>query len=70
MWIDAVPSIAHNKVVVLDRRTVLTGSYDFTRATDERNAENVVLIEGADVATWSLDNWQSRQAPSGRLETE
>jgi phospholipase D len=70
VWIDAVPGIAHNKVVVIDGRTVLTGSFNFTRAADERNAENVVLIEGADVATWFLENWQSRQAQSGRFETE
>jgi phospholipase D len=36
--------IAHNKVIVIDGRHVITGSFNFTKNAQERNAENVVLI--------------------------
>ena len=42
--IDDAVVIAHNKVVVIDRRNVITGSFNFTRAAQAKNAENVLLI--------------------------
>ena len=50
VWIDDGPAIAHNKVVILDGRTVITGSFNFSKAADTRNAENVVVIESETVA--------------------
>lgn len=40
----------HHKFLVVDRRRVITGSYNFTTAASEKNYENVVAIESADVA--------------------
>jgi phosphatidylserine/phosphatidylglycerophosphate/cardiolipin synthase-like enzyme len=39
--IDANHAIAHNKVIVIDGEIVLTGSFNFTKAAQEKNAENV-----------------------------
>lgn len=41
----------HNKFMVFDRRTVATGSFNFSASADKRNAENVVLIGGAPEVT-------------------
>src|SRR6266568_6769113 len=38
--IDDQHAIAHNKVMVIDRVTILTGSFNFTKAAEEKNAEN------------------------------
>ena len=38
---DAVHAIAHNKVMVIDGDTVITGSFNFTKAAEERNAETL-----------------------------
>ena len=40
--IDKVPGIAHNKIIILDNRTTITGSFNFTVSADTRNAENGV----------------------------
>lgn len=48
--IDDDHAIAHNKVIVIDGRRTITGSFNFTKSAQERNAENVVVIDGADVA--------------------
>ena len=42
--IDAQHAIAHNKVMVIDGETVITGSFNFTKAAEERNAENLLII--------------------------
>jgi phosphatidylserine/phosphatidylglycerophosphate/cardiolipin synthase-like enzyme len=42
--IDATHAIAHNKVIVIDGETVLTGSFNFTKAAQEKNAENLLII--------------------------
>ena len=38
---------ANNKIVLIDGKTIITGSYNFTRAAEEKNAENVVIIENS-----------------------
>ena len=42
--IDAAHAIAHNKVMVVDGETVITGSFNFTKAAEEKNAENLLVI--------------------------
>lgn len=45
VWIDAMHAIAHNKVMVIDGRTVLTGSFNFTRQAERENAENLIILK-------------------------
>lgn len=61
MWIDRLPGIAHNKVIVIDRHLTIGGSYNYTRSAERRNAENVTFIEGEAVAARFLANWARRQ---------
>src|SRR5262249_7784928 len=44
--IDSHHAIAHNKVIVLDGKSVLTGSFNFTQHAETHNAENLVVING------------------------
>ncbi len=61
VWIDNAPAIAHNKVMIVDETQVITGSFNFTRAAQQQNAENVLIIYDAGLAKKYLANWQSRQ---------
>jgi phosphatidylserine/phosphatidylglycerophosphate/cardiolipin synthase-like enzyme len=45
--IDAQHAIAHAKVMVIDSATVITGSFNFTKAAEEKNAENLLVIKDA-----------------------
>ena len=60
--IDKVPGIAHNKVIIIDKKKVITGSFNFTAAADKRNAENVIVIEDQELAESYLQNWLNRKA--------
>jgi phosphatidylserine/phosphatidylglycerophosphate/cardiolipin synthase-like enzyme len=56
-YIDAEHSIAHNKIMVIDGETVITGSFNFTKAAEEHNAENLLVLKSKDLARKYLDNW-------------
>jgi phosphatidylserine/phosphatidylglycerophosphate/cardiolipin synthase-like enzyme len=45
-YIDAKHAIAHNKIMIIDRECVITGSFNFTKAAEEKNAENILVIRG------------------------
>ena len=63
-YIDAKHLIAHNKIIIIDRLTVITGSFNFTRAAEERNAENLLIIASADIAKLYLENWTEHKEHS------
>jgi len=56
--IDARHAIAHNKVMVIDGETVITGSFNFTKAAEEKNAENLLIISDKKLAERYTKNWQ------------
>ncbi len=56
--IDAQHAIAHNKVMIIDGETVITGSFNFTRAAEENNAENLLIIQDKKLAERYTKNWQ------------
>ncbi len=37
-------AIYHDKVMIIDDKTVITGSFNFTKAAESKNAENVLII--------------------------
>jgi phosphatidylserine/phosphatidylglycerophosphate/cardiolipin synthase-like enzyme len=60
--IDTKYAIAHNKVMIIDDAVVVTGSFNFTEAAEEQNAENLLIIHDADLARQYLANWVEHQA--------
>lgn len=63
-YIDAKHAIAHNKIMILDRETVITGSFNFTKAAEEKNAENLLIVKSSDLAKRYMDNWQKHKEHS------
>lgn len=55
--IDRQHAIAHNKVIVIDGEIVITGSFNFTRAAEEKNAENLLIIRDKNLAALYAKNW-------------
>lgn len=59
--IDTEPAIAHNKVMIFDDKAVFTGSFNFTKAAQQWNAENGIIVRGDDALTKAyLANWEKR----------
>jgi phosphatidylserine/phosphatidylglycerophosphate/cardiolipin synthase-like enzyme len=40
----------HNKFIVIDEDTIMTGSYNFTTNAEENNRENLIIIPNKIVA--------------------
>jgi len=67
VWIDAQHAIAHNKILIVDRKIVGTGSFNFTDAAEKANAENFLIITSAKLAAKYAANWESHEGHSRRL---
>jgi len=64
VYIDSAHAIAHNKVMVIDGQTVVTGSFNFTKSAEERNAENVLIIRDKGLARLYMENWERHREHS------
>lgn len=62
-WIDSKHPIAHNKITIVDRRFVETGSFNYT-AQGEKNGENCIVLDDRDLAAQYKANWLAHQAHS------
>ena len=63
-YIDDKHAIAHNKIIILDGKTVITGSFNFTKAAEEKNAENLLIIKSSDLAKLYINNWEKHREHS------
>lgn len=55
---DSAHSIAHSKVMVIDSRIVITGSFNFTKAAENSNLENELVIDNSILAGIYLANFE------------
>jgi phosphatidylserine/phosphatidylglycerophosphate/cardiolipin synthase-like enzyme len=63
-YIDSKHAIAHNNIIVIDGAVVLTGSFNFTKAAESNNAENLLVIHDAKLAERYFENWKDHQGHS------
>jgi phosphatidylserine/phosphatidylglycerophosphate/cardiolipin synthase-like enzyme len=50
VWQDGNPYTLHHKVFVIDGKTVVMGSFNFSANADESNDENMLILHNADIA--------------------
>ena len=67
-YIDAAHAIAHNKVMVIDKAVVITGSFNFTKAAEGNNAENLLVLKSKELARGYIENWERHKEHSERYE--
>jgi phosphatidylserine/phosphatidylglycerophosphate/cardiolipin synthase-like enzyme len=54
-------AIHHDKYMVIDKRTVQTGSFNYSKAASTSNSENVLVVwNNPDLALSYLKHWQDR----------
>ncbi len=57
--IDSMHPIHHNKYIVVDDKSVETGSFNYSKAAAHSNAENAMLIsDDAKLASQYTENWR------------
>lgn len=48
----------HHKVIIIDDRTVITGSYNFSRSAEEYNDENFLIIDDPAIARQYIEEFE------------
>jgi phosphatidylserine/phosphatidylglycerophosphate/cardiolipin synthase-like enzyme len=66
---DMKAKIQHSKVLILDSTKIITGSYNFSKAADKSNAENLLILEDRKLALHYIKEWHKRKKYS-RSNTE
>jgi phosphatidylserine/phosphatidylglycerophosphate/cardiolipin synthase-like enzyme len=58
-------AIVHNKTMIIDREIVITGSFNFREAAEEKNLENLMIIRDKGLAKVYIEKWEKHK---GHLE--
>jgi len=67
-FIDDVHGIAHDKIMIIDGQTVITGSFNFTNAAEYKNAENLLIVNSEELAKLYIANWNKHRRHSHPYE--
>jgi len=55
---DGNPYTMHHKVIIIDERTVITGSFNFSKNASRNNDENIVIVKDEDIASLYMGEWR------------
>lgn len=69
VMVDHPSGLMHDKVMIIDGDTVVTGSFNYTYSAEHRNVENLLLIHDRAVAARYEAHWRSRASVSRPLHT-
>jgi phosphatidylserine/phosphatidylglycerophosphate/cardiolipin synthase-like enzyme len=61
IYIDYKARIAHNKVIIVDAETTITGSFNYTTSAQLYNAENIIIIKDKIIAAKYYGNFVYRK---------
>lgn len=67
-YLDAEHAVADNNVIIIDKGTVITGSFNFTKEADAKNAENLLIIKSDRMASTYLDNWELHKSHAEKFK--
>jgi phosphatidylserine/phosphatidylglycerophosphate/cardiolipin synthase-like enzyme len=62
--IDSAHAIGQNKVMIIDGETIITGSFNFTKAAEDKNAVNLLVIRDKATAKKYTKSWQYHEGHS------
>ncbi len=63
-FIDAVNATAHNKIIIIYDQKPITGSLNLTKAAEEKNVENMLMIKSPELAKLHIGNWKHHKEHS------
>ncbi len=62
---DKNPYIMHHKVIIIDWNTVIFGSFNFSESANQRNDENVLIIQDPTFANFFIEEFSTVWEESG-----
>lgn len=67
---DGNPHVMHHKVIVIDERIVVTGSFNFSENADKSNDENLLVIDNSDIAEYYIEEFDRRWVEAREPQAE
>ena len=64
VWLDGRHAAMNNRTIIIDHKIVVTGSFNFNLASEEMNAENLLVLPSAELAKAYRENWLMHQKHS------
>ena len=59
IYLPKTSRLMHNKYVIIDNKTLITGSYNFTMGAEKNNDENIIVISENNAVSTYIDNFSS-----------
>ncbi|MCA9975265.1 MAG: hypothetical protein KC413_05925, partial [Anaerolineales bacterium] len=56
---DGNPRIMHHKVIIIDRSTVIFGSFNFSDSANSRNDENIVIVHDPTFTSYFIEEFET-----------
>ena len=60
--LDGKPEVMNHKIMIIDGRIVVMGSYDFTNRAENENDENVLIIYDEKIAQKFMEEFERIQS--------
>jgi phosphatidylserine/phosphatidylglycerophosphate/cardiolipin synthase-like enzyme len=57
--LDGNPRVMHHKVIIIDRQTVIFGSFNFSDSANNRNDENVLIVHDPTFAGYFVEEFET-----------
>jgi phosphatidylserine/phosphatidylglycerophosphate/cardiolipin synthase-like enzyme len=57
VFLDGNSGLMHHKVIIIDKNTVITGSYNFSRSAEKENDENILILHDPRIAELFYDEF-------------
>ena len=64
VYTDDKHTNAHNKIMIIDREIIITGSFNYTYPAESKNAENILIVRSGELAKIYADNWLAHRQHS------
>ena len=66
--LDGNKDLMHHKVIIIDGKIVVTGSYNFTASAETKNDENLIVIHNAQIAEKFMEEFERVQSQAQPLK--
>ncbi len=57
--LDGNPNVMHHKMIIIDRKTVLFGSFNFSESANRSNDENIVIVYDPTFASYFVEEFEA-----------
>ena len=68
VYADGEHFLYHNKVMIIDRSLVLTGSFNFKADAETSNAENLLRLRSPELARKYAEDWQKHRGHAVKVK--